>query len=722
MAHFGAASYGERNSGLIPLTGNAAYSFWFRQRSLPTGSDYNVMYGYINNTPSTYDSFAEFYVGGGTQFDTWEVTAPGDSGAVGIATKPAGRWRHIFIIDIGLSFSQMHLDGVYIGSTSRPRGYFGIPFAYELLGGDATSIGDMDILHLKRWHVASGGSWTVAQLRAEMLSKTPVRTANLWSYHPLTADLNDTSVNARHFTGVGTITFTNTDQPPYFDVPNTTSAGALALTNTSLTFIENKTVPIDFPFFNPARLWYEFNPVASGWVSFFLHASGAPTDKFMSQFIIHNSALTDEFVETNIDTPGFFYAEAGETYFIEVLNSGANLSVSAETLVIDVLGFGANPIFSPGSVVINNDVARFPAAVLDPTTGDVIGLLGGTLAGGISDFASGERGASLVTGEALLSNEHDPDGTPDAVIVDRSMTVIAGLTVDTPIRGLNRNASGTFWYLMDDGNGINRVDPDGTVTLVATHSFTNDIAIAVSPDETIAYVVTSPVTPVIKRWNLTSDSVLSNFFTSPASDIKIGVDIIVLPTGDVVFSTWDTTPFPAHDFTIYRYSAAGALVQTYPFPSSHRINHMAISNEPGKLAIWSFKDSDTSITGLTTLDLTTGIFTPNPPVETRQFFGGASSANAPDDGYDPTPQRFGAANSCPFWIQQLASLVRVEEDPGELGAGDPSLGTDCCETQSPTGDTGVSPDPIGEFPAFLLTCIGGGQIDTNSPLVNGEAI
>lgn len=79
-------------------------------------------------------------------------------------------------------------------------------------------------------HVRTFAGLTQAQIEAEWASATPVNTGGLWSAWPLSADLLDTSGNARHLAAGSTaVTFTE-DGPPIGSAPVFSGTISLAAT------------------------------------------------------------------------------------------------------------------------------------------------------------------------------------------------------------------------------------------------------------------------------------------------------------------------------------------------------------------------------------------------------------------------------------------------------------------------------------------------------------
>ena len=197
-------SGGDYLSRTSPFSHNAAYT-WMAWIRLETD---------INN----YGHF--FHVGGAFAYDANTDSVGHDTDGVTLRTGCAGggtnsfttgsglsvgTWYHVALVRASTASLATYLDGVSnITNTDNVSGRAAVANAF--IGSYNSLPMDGRIAHPKMWDT----NLSPAEIAAEMLSYTPVKTANLWAYLPCNtgggAQGDDASGNGRHFTINGTIT------------------------------------------------------------------------------------------------------------------------------------------------------------------------------------------------------------------------------------------------------------------------------------------------------------------------------------------------------------------------------------------------------------------------------------------------------------------------------------------------------------------------------------
>jgi hypothetical protein len=281
------------------------------------------------------------------------------------------------------------------------------------------------------------------------------------------------------------------------------------------------------------------------------------------------------------------------------------------------------------SIFVNDDAANYPAVVLSSATGETLQTF---------PFPSGETADRLPSGVSLWQ-----DFTNNQFVVySGQFTVIASVAwpVGAPVRQRPIGASPTRFFVGDPGTVSPAVN--ATVTTVSAAGVLGPtvwdlgapsvFALAPSPDETILYYrkTTSGADSAVQRWDLVNDVALADLVAT-VPGFSVPADLVVLTDGTIL------VPYRAlAGSTVKRYSAAGALLNTYTMTGP--LNRMARSSDNlTTFWVWLFPDSDYST--FEQIRVSDGVV--------------LSSATAPqsDDGIlrpPSTAPRQGPSNSCPF--------------------------------------------------------------------------
>jgi hypothetical protein len=362
---------------------------------------------------------------------------------------------------------------------------------------------------------------------------------------------------------------------------------------------------------------------------------------------------------------------AGETYWFRVRQSDSGVEPDI-VLTVSALR-GSDVLASAGSILINDDTTGFPAVLVDASTGEPLQFLNG--------FPAGEGGDTLAGGEILVNDF--ATNTYQLWVKD---PVTGILTYDSsPIVGtaedvIRANRTLDAFYVTQTGANtpVQRVNGDGS--LGASWTLTGYPAVfgmAINNDETIAYFSTMSTGSPVHRWNMTTDTTMADFVAGVANYYVR--DILALSDGTILFSRVQTV---LGEITVYRYSEAGALLNTYgpydsniPSGTQPRIGYHNVNDA----SFWVWTHGESADEGLSTfrrIQVSDG--TVLETIVTTEYETGVYNRVETE-----TPSsRFGVSFSCPFLITTVDY-----EPPG--GGGPPTPP----EPPSPDGYTTATRTP-----------------------------
>lgn len=266
------------------------------------------------------------------------------------------------------------------------------------------------------------------------------------------------------------------------------------------------------------------------------------------------------------------------SFYFEVRQSGGGAFTEQLTFQLEQ---GATLAAPAGSFAINDDTEKFPMAILS-IAGEVVQSF---------TFPAGERAGMTADGYSLWE-QNFPNS---AFLYNPQFQLIAEVPWDlattnaaeTPI-----SASPSTLYLADPGRFSAPTRNARVTTVTTTGALGPTIwdlgayfvwAIAPSRDDTILYYVSDSNNEPIKRWDLINDVALSDLAPAPGGSTPMLRDILVLDDGSVV-----TGYKPAGTSYMRRYSAAGALLNTYTSAVGVALNRLAPSSVSGTFWAWSF--------------------------------------------------------------------------------------------------------------------------------------
>jgi len=435
--------------------------------------------------------------------------------------------------------------------------------------------------------------WTTAlseaEIRAERNSATTVKTANLYSDTPLsdTSDINDISGNGNDWT---------------FDIDGTFTNYAAPIVPLSPTIVSS--IPVTY---NEATIgegasfekWYQYT--ASADVLLGMIAFADITSNFLPTIDVFAGDATDPFrmnpvwapmgigswdialataTQRPVETP----IKNGQTYYFRVTQkSGGSFPLNADLMV--KFDFAPTAGIVPvNSIFITDDTDYFPAALLSATNGEVIKFI---------DIRASEFGTTLPSGHMCLSYGLYYEFGSWVAVYDSNFSLIAAPFADAygPLQ-ISHNGTNAFFIAHYDDNvnvQIAKLDILGNLELA---KWVLPLATAypfriftVNWTETILYY--AKPTGAIHRWDLVNDVALPDFTTiTPGALEKYGRDFITLADGSMIYSIRPTVDWVGDSY-VYRYDAAGNLLNTYgPFVGF--VDRMAAAaDDPTSFWIWA---------------------------------------------------------------------------------------------------------------------------------------
>lgn len=393
-------------------------------------------------------------------------------------------------------------------------------------------------------------------------------------------------------------------------------------------------------------VWYKVTPTEDGELGLFGFGDLVTYQPTVATFTpdgVTPSDLLSPSTNKRIQLP----VTAGQTYYFRFSSSTGNVTPAVLLLTAELF----TPQTAPaGSILVNDDTGGFPAAILSASNGDALRF--------VQPFSAGEAGSILPNGISCFEDDdlnHDGSGVRGVVLYDARLTQIA--TVTRAAMGLTLgslsicNDDVDTFYVGQAGNGLTvaKVVTVSSAGVVGGTSWTLSsaglIAIGVSPDETILYLIGqgSSLSAAVARWDLVNNV--------PLSDLVAGVvgytpfkDLLVFPDGTLLVGYRS-----AGDGFLRHYSAAGAiLLQIAEGTTLRSDDRLAFAlDNPVSFWLWRHAGPLAAATGISTFDniaLADGSL-----LSTRdavQFENGVYAADATATPLDT----FGHSFSCPFLI------------------------------------------------------------------------
>lgn len=345
----------------------------------------------------------------------------------------------------------------------------------------------------------------------------------------------------------------------------------------------------------------------------------------------------------------------GTTYYFQVTDAGGE-AVAGADLVFAVTP-DPNENAPAGALLISNDTPNFPTAILDPTDGSILRVLG---------LPSFECADILPDGTmAVMAEEATADLYATAVkLYDASLTLIKSVTSiirasQDPVSPIRSNGSDTFYVASAINSStqvvvstLNAAGDVGATTWTLPTNGNRIQAMAPSRDDAILYYGGS-ADSAIHRYDLVNSEALTDLVADIGSNARIGRDMYVLADGSllVVFYTGIST------VEVRRYDTAdGTLLNTYTLGTT-------LGSSP-RIAL-GLDDPDT----FRAMTFPTG--TGNDATNKFQLFDVETEAVL---SWFEVPQKnaavnwnvlFGPSQSCPLLVLPLAVAAPTINDSGD---------------------------------------------------------
>lgn len=238
-----------------------------------------------------------------------------------------------------------------------------------------------------------------------------------------------------------------------------------------------------------------------------------------------------------------FPVSASTTYYFQVTDANS----TTVTTDLNILGVAA-PVLTaakPGDYLIINDAGPFPSAVVDQTTGQLLGYV---------SLGVGEEGDALQSGQMAFQDTSANAGVGGMQIVSRDLTPIATINTN-PSTVLT---SATVFYLITftgDTAHVQLVKPDGTLgALIDVPNV--GAALLVSPDSSTFYYVDNVTFTLVKRWDLVNNVAMTDFAGSYDGGSEPTYSFISGVTNTVVIV------YVGVDKIMRQFTSAGTLLRT----------------------------------------------------------------------------------------------------------------------------------------------------------------
>jgi hypothetical protein len=411
--------------------------------------------------------------------------------------------------------------------------------------------------------------------------------------------------------------------------PNTTSGTAIVIS--SLPYTNAQQVDDSGTTYD---VWYKWTATYTGVVGFF--AFGDLTTYRPWTTVFSPDAVTGPYLGMDVQNrPLQFPVTSGVTYYFSIYVSGnpapANLSVSVQ----------AAPTFSAadGDIMIPDDESGFSGIVIKQTDGSVVRF--------VTPFPAGDRGDSVPSGRILVE---DFDFPSILRLYDFTFTLIDSIAFAHSTAGatfrIRACLAANSFYVGDTGNGAtagraHRISDAGVVgSMIGPFATAGLHALAANTDETILYYVESFGTnKPIKRWNLTSNTALSDLVAGVASYYTN--EMLMLGDGTLIVQYFTFAP----DNIIKRYSAGGTVLNTYSLGAIGQNGRLAYAGDD-PLSFWFWTEPSAGLTQIRQVRVSDGTVLQTFELDEYDtgMYGRAETA---------TPDRFGNSNSCPIFVLHI---------------------------------------------------------------------
>lgn len=625
MLNLNAAGDGAvRNTNVVAASSDYTAMCWYRTRSTPSGGDYKTVFASFNDP--TYTTWAGIF----SEVDNLNYRVQTTTQNATNFTLIENLWYHLCYVRSG-NDHLYYVNGVLIGTATE--NISASTFDTLRLGfDDFSNDEDSDFAYFREWDQAL----TAAEIKLEANSTVAIETTDLITDTPLESDGDDISGNGNDWSFNGTPTFSAT---PFILVPLTNTSAANAYEIASLPA---ELLQIVYDGATTQTVWFKFtapiNSAVAGAFGFGYSSGYSPTNRPYS-----DAGITNINGIAAVNKPLQFPITPGNTYWFRCTPNGGNPNPAALRTRIEI---APNELAETGDLVILDDAGGFPAAIVDPATGNVKRFL--------NPFPAGEQGDKLpISGRVLVSDEFIDFNlklyTPNlgSLITDVAFSWIGVPKIRTCI-------GGNKFYVGSTGTGatpaeVTTVDSNGnlgpTTWVLPSAGMT---AMAANNDETILYYQNGAaiLNNEVRRWDLVNDVALPNFLGTVANHVVS--DILILSDDTILIAYFKSTVTRA--FYVERYNAAGTLLNTYTFatPATSTVPRLAYANDEPN-SFWVFYHPAADINQFLNIKVSDGSTLAS--IDTSLFEGGAYQGTSAEDNPD-----FGTAFSCPLFVLNISDV------------------------------------------------------------------
>lgn len=373
-----------------------------------------------------------------------------------------------------------------------------------------------------------------------------------------------------------------------------------------------------------------------------------------------------------------FPVTAGTEYFLKFTTNGGNPTPAV--LLIEVEAKSQDTA-AAGSIIVPDDTDGFPAAVIDPATGDVLRF--------IHPFPAGEAGDVLTNGSFLV-NETGTDDVSlynNQFVLQATVTPIASLLTRSFVR-LSPTLQ-TFYVGTGNSGGAGKITTVSSAGVLGgttwTLPATGMTALAPNNDGSIVYVSgqTASVNTPVKRW-LTGTSAFSVTDLIAGQGANTSVQDILVLADDTVVVAWRHSGTSA--LTVKHLDTAGATLNTYTTTSNSNGARLAYDNADYGTLIWLWTHASGGVSTFHKITVSTMVAAST--ITAQEFESGSFDGTATATPSD----RFGHSFSCPF----LMSRASVSDTPPPPTRTTPVVTPPGdCPCPSPDGPSGIGAPPTG---------------------------
>jgi len=524
----------QRNSAVTSGSSDYSCVVRIRLKSAPGGGDYRTIFTFFNSPG--YTQWAGIF----SDANTNDLRLSVDDGGGDVFTTTFTPTTNVYCVLTYIRSGTTHsfyANGTLVGSVIKDVS--GTSFNTIRIGHDGFSNDtDMEAQHFKEWSVALTGPERII----EEGNLAPVKTASLVSYITLSTDYTDSSGNGNNWSATGAPTFSTS-------IPSNTVAGT-ALFISSLPASISRTVHFSGTTY---EVWYKYTAITGDKVVGVFGFGDLVTYKPRTR--AYSDAGVTQIVDTGTsfqNRPIQFPVTVSTTYFLRFTSNAGNPTPAVLTLEVEKKSTVPIPV---GSIAVNDDTEGFPLVLLSSTNGDDYNVLNFINSG----FPAGEAADVLKNGISLWADAWN--GVLKLFDTSFSLLATVALNVgfDIPIRTNNGN---DLFYVGIPGSPVTVKTVDDTGAIGGTtYTLTGNTSIAGLASNlagTILYFANEVASAPVKRWNLSTDTALSDLVAAQGT-YRIS-DILVLDDDSIVVLYYNTV---FGNFIIRRYDSTGATLNTY---------------------------------------------------------------------------------------------------------------------------------------------------------------